>query len=74
MKKPKKVVKQININPEDKIILKLSNKWEFLGYMFAYKLSKFIMSIVIVVLLIIILKLSGFNFSNIPKILKGMGL
>jgi len=70
----KKVVKKEELTKEDKIIMKLSNKWEFLGYVFKYKLGKFFMVAVIAILTIIILKMVGFNYASFQSFLKGMGL
>ena len=70
----KKVSKKNELTKEDKIIMKLSNKWEFLGYAFKYRLSKFVMFIIIIILIGVILKLSGFDFKNLQSIFKGTGL
>ena len=64
----KKAIKKEVLTKEDQIVLKLSNKWEFLGYVLKYKLKSFFLIFVIIILVIVILQLTAFDFSIITKL------
>jgi hypothetical protein len=58
-----------NLDAEDKIIIRLTNRWQFLAYVLEYHKWKLVIIFIILITILILIKYIGIDFMSLFKLI-----